>query len=575
MRKKIRLAGLLLVMGIYLFACRDQAERACFENIRTPEELKTHSLEFKKRVETVTDGVHVAIGYGLANSVLLEGDDGVIVVDTLESVETASEVRQAFLKITKKSVRAVILTHNHADHVFGASVFADDPSIPVYAHETTSSHIDRIVSVLRPIITVRSMRMFGTYLDDAAIVNAGIGLRLNIHENSTVGIVRPSRTFSTELVDTVCGIRFHLIHLPGETDDQVCVWLPDKKVLIAADNIYKSFPNLYTIRGTRYRGLTQWINSLEQMRDLGAEHLVPCHTGPVSGAETIRRLLTDYRDAIAFVHDQTIRGMNLGLTPDELAQTVRLPAHLAASPYLQEFYGSVEWSVRAVFNGNLGWFDGNPTNLFPLPPQARAQKTADLAGGEDRLLDCAQKASNDGDFQWVLELTDHLLCLNSENKEAVALRVKALTALGERQGNPNARHYYLTCAAELGQGLEIRRQGTPTLETVHSIPLSRFFAALAVNLDAEKSVDLVQTVCFIFPDSHEAYTVHIRKGVAEMVPGKADHADITATVDSRIFKEMLAEIRDPLPTIATAFEITGGRIAFLKFMALFNPAYEV
>ncbi|HMA86942.1 MAG TPA: alkyl sulfatase dimerization domain-containing protein [Desulfosalsimonadaceae bacterium] len=574
MRKTALFGGVLLALFILVSACQDRPEKASFERIETVEALEKHTREFEKRVEKVTDGVYAAIGFGLANSIMIEGDDGIIVVDTMECAETAEAVRAAFSEITDKPVGAVIYTHNHADHVFGASVFADDPDIPVYAHETTSRHIDRVVSVVRPVITRRSMRMFGNFLDENGVVNAGIGPRLNINAESTIGVVRPTRTYADELSEVICGIEVKLIHMPGETDDQTCVWLPEKKVLIAADNIYKTFPNLYTIRGTMYRDVMQWAKSLERMRALGAEYLVPCHSGPVSGKEKIRQLLTDYRDAIAYVHDQTIRGMNMGLTPDELVETIQLPPHLAKSPYLKEFYGTVEWSVRAIFSGNLGWFDGNPATLFPLSPKAKAAKMAELAGGAENLLANASRAVDAGSYQWALELTGHLLRLDPSNKEAKALRVDALTALGERQSNPNARHYYLTCAAELGQGLKIEKLGHPTPEMVHSMPLSRFFESLAVNLDAQKSADLVQTVCFMFPDGEAAYTVHIRQGVAEIEPRPAEHPDIRATVDSRVFKEMLAELRNPLTTIATEFDIEGGKIAFLKFMALFDPAYE-
>ena len=557
-----------------LTGCDDHSEKAGFKNIQTASALKDHSREFTRRVEKVTDGVYVAIGFGLANSVMIEGDDGVIVVDTMECVAAATEVRKAFELITKKPVKAIIYTHNHADHVFGASVFADNPAIPVYAHESTSGYIDRVVSTLRPILTRRSMRMFGTFLDDAGLVNAGIGARLNLNSDSVIGVVRPTITFADELTDEIAGIRFQLRHAPGETDDQIFVWLPDKKVLLPGDNIYKTFPNLYTIRGTSFRDPADWVKSLDRMRELHPEYLVPCHTGPVTDADNIYRILTDYRDGIAFVHDQTIRGMNMGLTPDELAETIQLPPHLANSPYLQEFYGTVAWSVKSIFDGNLGWFDGNPSRLFPLPPLKHAREMSNLAGGDDKLLVKAEKAFQDKNFQWALELTDHLMRLNPKNRTAAALRVKALTALGERQANPNARHYYLTCAAELGQGLKIHQQGKPTMEMVHSLPMSRFFDALAVNLDPEKSANVEETVQFVFPDSDETYFVQIRRGVAEIQPRMAKNPGITATVDSKIFKEMLGKLRNPVTTIATEFDIKGSKVGFLKFMAMFDPAYE-
>ena len=123
-------------------------------------------------------------------------------------------------------------------------------------------------------------------------------------------------------------------------------------------NFYKSFPNLYAIRGTAYRDVTLWVKSLDKMRKLRAQYLVPHHTRPLKGAEKIYETLTNYRDAIQYVHDQTIRWMNKGLTPQAIVEKVKLPNHLAHRPYLREYYGTVQWSVRAIFNGYLGWFHG-------------------------------------------------------------------------------------------------------------------------------------------------------------------------------------------------------------------------
>ncbi|RMF23553.1 MAG: MBL fold metallo-hydrolase [Deltaproteobacteria bacterium] len=552
--------------------CAKPAREVSFERVKTPADLAEHSEEFRRRIEHVTDRVHVAIGYGLANSILLVGEDGVIVVDTLGTIEAAREVWNEFRKITDKPLRAIIYTHNHADHVFGARGFAPEADVPVYAHKTTARYIDRVVSVVRPIIGVRSMRMFGTYLDDAARVNAGIGLRLGIDEHHTVGVIRPTRVFEDELEDEVAGIRFRLVSAPGETNDQLFVWLPDDRVVLPGDNIYKTFPNLYTIRGTPYRDVSKWVESLDEIRALRPDYLVPSHTGPIAGAERIERTLRDYRDAIQYVHDQTIRGMNQGRTPDELAATIKLPPHLARSPYLAEFYGTVAWSVRSVFDGNLGWFDGNPTRLDPLAPLERAKRMAELAGGRDRLLAQAREAARQRDWRWVLELTDHLLQLDREDERAKKLRIAALEALGGQASNPNARHYYLTRAAELAGRIEIApRPAKPLPEMVHEFPLENFFRAMAVNLDPVASADLDQRVGFVFPDTGEAFTIHVRRGVAEIQDRLADDLDMKATVDSKVFKEMLAELRNPAWTIAHDFDVEGGKLAFTKFMSLFRP----
>ena len=325
--------------------------------------LEAHTSEFEKGVIEVTDGVHVAIGFGLANSILIEGDDGVIIVDTMESPAAAEAVKAEFDKITAKPVRAIIYTHNHYDHVYGARVFAGDDNPDVYAHETFMPLVGQRSNVLQPAIFARSARQFGIPLPPSAFPNAGIGTRLVLSGGALANFMPPDKTFSDEHNFEVAGVKIKLVHAVGETDDQIYVWLPDKRTLLPADNFYKAFPNLYAIRGTPYRDVREWAASLDKMLAEKPEHLVPSHTRPISGADRVEETLTDYRDAIQSVFDQTIDGMNEGLTPDQLVETVKLPAPLAEKPYLQEYYGTVAWSVRSIFTGYLGWFDGNATNL--------------------------------------------------------------------------------------------------------------------------------------------------------------------------------------------------------------------
>jgi alkyl sulfatase BDS1-like metallo-beta-lactamase superfamily hydrolase len=312
--------------------------------------LAAQGAEFERKLHRVTDGVHAAVGFGLANSILIEGDDCAFVVDVMGSLEAASEVREAFEAVTEKPITALIYTHNHADHVFGGRGIVPEGDVTVYAHATTNYYIDRLISVLRPIIGMRAERMFGNHLPEEGpdrLVNSGIGPFLEAgHGGGTPSLIRPNTIFEGRLETKICGVEVELVHAPGETADQLFVWLPEKRVLLPGDNIYKAFPNLYTIRGTYYRDVAAWVRSLDAMRARHPEHLVPGHTRPVSGADEIAEILTAYRDAIQFVHDQTIRGMNQGLTPDELVERIELPPHLKSHPYLLEFYGTVEWSVR-------------------------------------------------------------------------------------------------------------------------------------------------------------------------------------------------------------------------------------
>jgi alkyl sulfatase BDS1-like metallo-beta-lactamase superfamily hydrolase len=415
------------------------------------------------------------------------------------------------------------------------------------------------------------MRQFGTLLPQGELINAGIGPELKFDEDKTIALLAPTRTFSTGRLELeIAGIKMILIHAPGETPDQIVVWLPDKQVLLPADDFYKSFPNLYAIRGTAYRDVLLWVRSLDKMRALDAQFLVPSHTRPVVGADKIYEVLTNYRDAIQFVHDQTIRLMNKGLTPDEIVERVKLPDHLARQPYLHEYYGTVEWSVRAIFDGYLGWFGGNATQLFPLPQAKRALHFADLAGGQTALVEQARKAFAEGDFQWALELCDQLLVLKPEDQDIRNLKADALEALGRRQIAATARNYYLTQALELRGQLKIGMMKIKQKEVVHSLSLVDIFNAMAVKLDAQKSTDIDVVAGFRFPDTGEAFTVHVRRGIAEVKPVFPENPDLVVTVDSLVWKEVAAGLRNPTLAFFRDMDKEGGMLSLMKFLNLFK-----
>ncbi len=539
-------------------------------------DLIEHSKIFKQGVEKVTDRVYVAIGYGIANSVMIEGDDGLIIVDTMTTREEAATVLAEFRKISAKPVKAIIYTHSHPDHIFGTDVFADEGAPAIYAHETTQAHVKHLLTEVRPAVGIRSLRMYGNFLATNQVHNVGIGPFVGVGPDSTMGYLAPTRTFSDRVSDEVAGVRFELIHNAGETDDQVVVWLPDEKVLIPGDNFYWTFPNLYTIRGTPYRDIKAWYQSIDAIRDLTPEYLVPCHSRPILGKERIENILTDYRDAIQFVHDQSIRGMNMGMTPDELAEHVTLPPHLAEAPYLQQFYGKVSWSVRSMFAGHLGWFDGDAATLQPLTRKAEAMLWARMAGGEAALLDQTQALASEEAWQAVLQLTGHLIRLNPDLEAARALRVKALTALGSAEQNPNARHYYLTEALEVRDRFVVHETLKPSGEMIGQFTLRAFLDILAVNLDPQKSLSVNQKVLMEFPDSGKVFTIHVRHGVAEIRERSMDYLDkgdfpVHVKADADAFKEMLVKLRNPATTLIGFDYEKGNALAFAQFLKLFAP----
>ena len=413
------------------------------------EKLRAHSEEFRREVIKVTDGVYVAVGFSLGNSILIEGADGLIVVDTLSSVGDARAVKAEFDKISTKPVRAIIYTHHHGDHLGGASVFAGADRPDVYAHALLVAERAGNLSNLGRAGRDGGNQFGGPSLPENLRINAGVGPQLPAGGGGN-GYVAPTRTFSgDEMTITVAGVRMQLVHAPAETADAIYVWLPDKKVLLPGDTFYRSFPNLYAIRGTRLRPVDAWVASLARLVAVQADYLVPSHTRPISGADAVRSALTSYHDGVKFVLDQTIAGIKEGLRPDELVEKVKLPPALAANPYLQEFYGTVPWSVRGIYTEYAGWFDGNATNLFPLSGKDRAAGILELAGGEARVLSKARDALAQGNFQWAAELADYVLAIHPDDKDARNLKAQALTALGERQISANGRNFYLSSAQYL------------------------------------------------------------------------------------------------------------------------------
>jgi alkyl sulfatase BDS1-like metallo-beta-lactamase superfamily hydrolase len=412
------------------------------------EKLRAHSDEFRKDVIKVTAGVYAAVGFSDANSVLIQGDGGSIIVDTTSDVTDASAVKAEFAKLSAAPVRAIIYTHSHLDHTGGATVFAGNDHPEIYSHQLL---VDRVPDVGRA--GRDGGDQFGMSLPDSLFINAGTGMEFGRRPAQT-GYIPPTHTFSGDRLEvTIANVRLQLLHTPGETPENIAVWLPEKRVLLPGDDFYKAFPNLYAIRGARLRPVDQWVASLGMMLNLDAEYLVPGHTRPIVGGANVRVALTTYRDGIKWILDQTVEGMKKGERPDELVQHVKLPPVLADSPYLQEFYGTVAWAVRAIYTDYAGWFDGNPTNLFPIAGNDRAARIIDLAGGRDQVLLRARRAVVNKDFQWAAELTDYVLALDGGNVEAKRLKATALTELGERQISAIARNYYLSAAQYLLRGL--------------------------------------------------------------------------------------------------------------------------
>ncbi|UCD50576.1 MAG: alkyl/aryl-sulfatase, partial [Phycisphaerales bacterium] len=350
----------------------------------------------------------------------------------------------------------IVLTHSHGDHTGGVPVFAGQGDPPTWARSNFGSESSPLHAAGLTFQNVRGARQGGFKLPPEKRINNGVAQAYWPQRGGEVFSsdkkIGPTHTFSqTRQKLEIAGVKLELVAVNGETADALYVWLPQKRVLFAGDNFYKSWPNLYAIRGTMYRDVRGWANAVDMMLQEKPEYLVPGHTRPVIGKAKIEEMLTDYRDAIRFVFDKTIEGMNKGMTPDELVDYVKLPKRFAGKDHLREYYGNVEWAVRQIFNAHLGWFDGNPTNLFSLSPRDEAQRMADLAGGRDALLTKARQALAAQDHQWAAQLCDHLLALDPGSTAPKLVKAEALEALAENLLTATGRNYYLTVAQELRQ----------------------------------------------------------------------------------------------------------------------------
>ena len=414
------------------------------------EKLRRHGEEAYGRKEySINERIRCFVGFGHSNCTVIEGETSLILIDALDSGERARRLKEKLEQETGKTVETIIYTHGHPDHRGGAGAFQDTvKEIIAFAPKRVQlKYTERLNKVLGE----RTRRQFGYALTEEECITQGIGIR----EGHAVGdgvyeFLPPTTVYTEEKVErTIDGVRLELKAAVGETDDQIFVWLPDDQVLCCGDNYYGCWPNLYAIRGSQYRDIAAWTDSLKEIMAYPAKALLPGHTRPILGQEKIQEVLGNFCGAIESVLLQTLDCMNQGMTESETAEAVKLPEEYLGLPYLGEFYGTIDWSVRAIYHGYLGWFDGNPTNLNRLPDRVMAEEILDLAG-EEAVYARAEERYGEGNYQMTVQLCDLILQAGGrKEKEAQKLKGKSLMKLAERITSANGRHYYIDCAKEL------------------------------------------------------------------------------------------------------------------------------
>lgn len=540
-------------------------------DIQNDPRLKPH------RPEGLRYKAYSAVGFNLANTIAIVGPTGEItIIDTLGDRKSVKETIQRFrdkgiFKGDKLPIRTIIYTHNHIDHIGGVKEFLAEASMPACLEEKAEDAgsdkplnadalqcvsligqekivdgVNNTATVVGAAINPRSAYMYGNLLPDGWLVTNGIGYSV---EEGVSNFVMPSRTFANQMTLVSGGVTMEILYVPSETDDELAVFIPDVLnggsgtggLLQSAEVIQgPSYPNLYSLRGTSFRNPATWFKSVDKLRKFDSWCMLPSHGTPLCGSDNIQTLLTNFRDAIQYTHDQSVRYMNKGHTMEELPQLIPMPEYLIEDlkavqtakgndrtdprDYLRFFYGSVPQAVRELYFGYLGWYQADPVALAPTPPQEYAAKTVALMGGRDKVLEEARSAYKRKEYQWAAELATLLVTRDPQDKPAREEKAAAYVQLAIPVTNPNWRNWYLTAAMELNGNLKDRRAipgGLVAPGIVEALPYSMWVNQWTWRLKAEDTIrgNVNRSLGFYFQPAEadqkaEGYVLDVVRGVA-------------------------------------------------------------
>lgn len=543
-----------------------------------------HTERLERRLFEVRPGVWSLIGNGLSNQNFVEGPEGLIVIDTGESREEMAWALAAVREHTDAPIAAVIYTHFH--YVGGtAALWAEDETPPpIWGHAGIVGNRERAGVILSAAGGRGLVHQFGMLLDHEGpdgLVNGGLGIHYRNPEHApfTDGFVAPDHTFTEATSATIAGLRVEFTPAPSDADDSVTVWF--EELGVAVNNIlWPLLFNVFAIRGEEYRDPRVLLAGLDHLGSLGADHLVGCHGPPLSGSSQIATDVERYRDSIQFMWDQSVRGINRGLSLGELTEFVQLPEMYAQRYLTSQFYGLVEHHVRQIHAGLRGWFDGDEESLLPVPPLERANKLIVGFGGKVEVRRHVREALSQDDLRWALELATWLVrCELGPDGRADggtladrAQLAEVLRQIAQRTTAANVRNWCLTRARELEGSLDLSRFRThrfgfsqvlaqPPEATVHAMrvlidPASAegVNAELRWNFEGHDSVGLrVRNQVGVPTDGSSAATeIQLTHAAwANLLAGRTsldealEAGDITVTGDVSVAREVLGSIDLP------------------------------
>ncbi len=524
----------------------------------------------------VVPGVYQVRGADLSNMTIVEGEQGITIYDPLISAETARAALDLYYQNRpRKPVVAVIYSHSHVDHAGGVRGVVDEADVTsgrvkIYAPEGFLEDFVAENLFAGTAMGRRASYMYGNLVAPGpqGPVTAGLGITT---PSGTVTLIAPTdiitKTGEKRIID---GIEYEFLMAPGSEAPSEMMWyLPKFRLINTAEDATHTMHNLYTLRGAKTRDARLWpmyLNQAMQMWSDRYEVQITMHHWPTWGNAEITRLIKVQRDTYKFIHDQTLHYANMGYTMKELPDLVTPPPSLANQWASRGYYGSQSHNVRAVYNFYLGYFDGNPATLNPLPPAEAAVKYVAAMGGADAVMKLGREAFEKGDYRWGAELVNHLVFAQPDNQEAKNLQADILEQMGYRSESGPWRDFYLTGAAELRHG--VRKPATPnaaSADIVASMSPELLFGYMGVQLDAKKADGKTLSVNWIFPDIKEKHALFLENSVLDHWPDYTDaKADVTVTMDRATLTKVL--------TTQLSFEdaVRSGQVKFAGNQAKFG-----
>jgi alkyl sulfatase BDS1-like metallo-beta-lactamase superfamily hydrolase len=531
----------------------------------------------------VTDGIYQVRGYDLANMSVIEGQSGRILVDPLTTIETAAgALKLVNRELGQRAIAAIILTHSHIDHFGGIKgvtstedIHSRNVRLVAPQNFTEEAISENVVGGI--VMGRRACYMYGSNLGHTVRghVDSGLGKGPAL---GNVSMIAPTETVDhTGQTMDIDGVKFEFQYVPdSEAPAELTFFLPQFKAYCGAEIVSHNMHNLYTLRGAKVRDALLWSTYIDEAIELyggRAEVTFMCHHWPVWGAVRVVDYLKKQRDTYRYLHDQTLRMASAGMTPSEIAESMVLPKVLRQSFPNRGYYGTAKHNARAVYQFYFGWFDGNPANLDPLPPEDEGKRYVEALGGSDLVLARAQASYHKGDYRWAATLLNHLVFANPGNGNAKNLLASVYDQLGYQAESGPWRDVYLTGAQELRRGVPIADSLARTQDILNSIRLDQFFAAMATRLNGPKADGKEMTINFVFKDVGKTVVVRLENAVLHYGIKAADPgADSTVTL-TRPFWIKLATKQMSLKalTFSNEFHIEGSRS---KLVSLFSMLDE-